>query len=466
MVDADESDVIVKDGVKPDPTWGCEPFRPSIGRAGAALEAMYLAVEQPKCVIAALTATLAPSQLPILLGAVMLDPASTVVACPLTRSELRLSVVADDSSKSRAKQLAERIVNQASLCVSTGEPGKLIVYFNSIYDLDMTRKFFDLRAPPIDAADEAGASTCQLLGPRVRVFTCHAQLLPAGRRSLAEALFRKDCPAGEFEIVFATDAIGRGQDASDVAAVMHGWYPIDMSTYYQRDGRSGRRPGRGGNCTVVGHVGSIHGAYRWARTRSSGVADFLGVLRYVLNVRTCRHRQLQPHIGDQHPLSIGSAGLCCDNCDREVGDVLSLDVTGALCALAVCCSELSTPGAPPPAHGPAQPRPPLPLFTEVVSAYQARWPWTAGVGRNKRWIYQLALFAVSEGVIELAGAERYAESEDVRVSVRGSSWLGQLAREASVPTGKRLVMDVVAEEWPEICVRTKDAPLPPGVSFR
>ncbi|KAJ1627013.1 hypothetical protein T492DRAFT_877439 [Pavlovales sp. CCMP2436] len=386
VIVVDEADVVAIDGCEPGASYPRKPFRKVLSDLGPALVEMCRSLRVLRPPLAAITASLAPAHHSLLASALWLgahgkERETVAVMCPLHQINLRLDVQTPDASHARAEQLASCVSDMVGKCLS-GElgraEGKVVLYFNTIAALKSSIAKIEraIRRDHGNVQGEGGGAA------RVRVFVCHAGPDEAVRTE-RERLFREDAPADVFFIYLATDVIGRGLNASDVLFVVHDGMPVHLS-----------------------HVGEL-----------------VDVLAYACDLRTCRHAQLQPHVGDAHPLHLSAAEDCCDNCARHPDELLSLNVTAAVSDLAALCSRLQVAGA----------RPPLAAFLERA--------YVAEFNVSHRWAWHLLLNAMVTRHLEF-GVNAVGE-DSTRVSATGHA-LNLLAAEVNMRARTRLMMDVVA----------------------
>ncbi|BFZ04235.1 hypothetical protein BsWGS_07274 [Bradybaena similaris] len=132
--------------------------------------------------------------------------------------------------------------------------------------------------------------------------------------------------SGEIKIVVATVAFGMGIDKPDVRFVIHHSLSKSMENLYQESGRAGRDDQRS-DCIVFYRLADVARQSSMVFTEMTGLQNLHGIIRYCIDVSSCRRSLIARHFGEMWDSS--HCNNMCDHCDksRNKGKIEQKDVT-------------------------------------------------------------------------------------------------------------------------------------------
>lgn len=166
---------------------------------------------------------------------------------------------------------------------------------------------------------ESIVDTLQFHG--INALPYHGKLDAATRLHNQTAFVRDDAP-----VIVATVAFGMGIDKPDVRWILHVDLPQNIEHYYQQIGRSGR-DGLRAECLLLFSYNDVQTIQYFIRegaeSEQQGRAQRLAALVDWAQSRVCRRRALLTYFGES--VTVDNCGTC-DNCTREVEDLVDLTV--------------------------------------------------------------------------------------------------------------------------------------------
>ncbi|CAG5119489.1 unnamed protein product [Candidula unifasciata] len=132
--------------------------------------------------------------------------------------------------------------------------------------------------------------------------------------------------SGEIKIVVATVAFGMGIDKPDVRFVIHHSLSKSMENLYQESGRAGRDDQRS-DCIVFYRLADVARQSSMVFTEMTGLQNLHGIVRYCIDVSSCRRSLIAHHFGEMWDSS--HCNNMCDHCDksRNKGSIEKKDVS-------------------------------------------------------------------------------------------------------------------------------------------
>jgi len=267
--------------------WGHD-FRPDYLRIGEALAAL----RAPRTIACTATATRATrAEIVRQLG---WDPQRvTTIARGFFRKNLRLGV-----TRVRGAREALSEVRRA-LAEGLAEGGAGLVYAS-------TRR------------------SAEAIGAALRASGWDAPVYHGGTSAAERGRISEAFAARRTRVLVATNAFGMGVDRPDVRIVVHAEPPGSLEAYYQEVGRAGRDGALSRGLLLVApkdlalrrrlcHLGP-DGAPASREDAARALGRLASLLRYI-HGKTCRHRALMRHFGDD-PMSIADGCGACDVCGR------------------------------------------------------------------------------------------------------------------------------------------------------
>ncbi|XP_059172094.1 ATP-dependent DNA helicase Q1-like [Physella acuta] len=120
--------------------------------------------------------------------------------------------------------------------------------------------------------------------------------------------------SGEVQIIVATVAFGMGIDKPDVRFVIHHSISKSMENLYQESGRAGRDNKRS-DCIVLYRLADVAKQSSMVFTEQTGLRNLHGIIRYCIDVRSCRRSIIARHFGEVWESS--QCDQMCDHCLRS-----------------------------------------------------------------------------------------------------------------------------------------------------